>query len=497
MSNDRRILMLGLDAANYDIVRRLMDEGRLPNLARLLCRGVTGCLASPAGLYAGGVWPTFYTGQPVATHGVFHNKQWRPETMRVEVPTGDWTSARPFWESWAANLDVVIVDLPMVLGKPGPLRGAYLGGWGTHDVVSSGSWPRGLWRDIERRFRAPMMPREHFGRQNDDSLSELAVALKRATGQMRDIAIELLDSHPWRLACIVFGATHRAGHYLWHRPRHLQMIYECVDAAIGEVIDHAPIGSLVIAFAAHGMGPNPGWSDLLPEILARMDQHRSGKAPKRGWLFRLRQDLPYHWVRPVLKALPSRVTDRLVEVWSRRMYDWAGTRYFPVPMDDAGYLRINLRGREREGIVDPGDEYDEVCNEVEALVASLCDEASGVPIAGKAIRAYRDAGSSALSSRLVPDLIFPWKGPPATETKRLASTMLPGFGFDVPRLLPSGRSGNHTDVGWFIAAGPGVSAGIETKTHDVVDLLPTILRCLGREPDPQLPGQPIAAVAGP
>lgn len=495
MSDGARILMLGLDAADYDIIRRLVGAGRMPRLAGLLRRGVTGRLQSPADRYAGGVWPTFYTGQPVASHGLFHNKQWRPETMRVEVPGGRWIPARPFWETSAADLDVVIVDVPMVLDRPNTLQGIYVGGWGTHDLLARGSWPNGLWRDLERRFGLPIMPREHAGRQTDDSLSELVVDLKRATAQIRDIAIDLLDSHPWQFACIVFGATHRAGHYLWDRSQLLE-IYECVDAAVGEVIDHAPIGTLVIAFAVHGMGPNRGWSDLLPQILAQMDEHRSGRAPKRGWLYRLKQDLPHHRIRPILKILPSSVTDQMVRLWSRRMYDWAETRYFPMPMDEAGYLRINLRGRELEGIVGEGQEYDAVCAEVEALVASLCDETSCVPIAGPAVRAYRDADRRAGSLRLVPDLIFPWTGPPASSTKRLASTMLPGFVFDVPRYLPSGRSGNHTDSGWFIAAGPGLREGAVSEGHDVADLLPTILKYLGREPDPHLPGRPINAVAG-
>jgi predicted AlkP superfamily phosphohydrolase/phosphomutase len=496
LNEGNRILMLGLDAADYDVIRSLIGAGRLPNLARLLNRGVTGRLQSPADSYAGAVWPTFYAGQPVTSHGLFHNKQWRPERMRVEVPNGRWVPARPFWETSTADLDVVIVDVPMVLDRPKTLKGIYLGGWGTHDLLARGSWPGGLWRDLERRFGLPLMPREHFGRQTEDSLSELTVELQRATEQVRDIAIDLLDRHLWQFACIVFGATHRAGHYLWGRAQLLD-VYECVDAAVGRVIEHAPTGTLVIAFAVHGMGPNRGWSDFLPQILARMEEQRSGRAPKRGWLYRLKQALPHHWVRPMLKILPASVTDRMVQLWSRRMYDWAETRYFPMPMDEAGYLRVNLCGREREGIVSEGREYDAVCAEIEALVESLCDEASQVPIAGPALRAYRDADPRAVSLRLIPDLIFPWTGPPASSTKRLVSTMLPGFVFDVPRLLPSGRSGNHTGRGWFIAAGPGARGGTESDGHDVLDLLPTILKYLGREADPVLPGRPIAAVTGP
>jgi hypothetical protein len=51
------VLMLGLDAADADVVDRLMAQGRLPNLRKLRHGGLFGRLSSPAGLYAGAVWP--------------------------------------------------------------------------------------------------------------------------------------------------------------------------------------------------------------------------------------------------------------------------------------------------------------------------------------------------------------------------------------------------------------------------------------------------------
>ena len=149
--------MLGLDAADHDVVQRLIHAGRLPNLAGLAARGVSARLRSPAALYTGGVWPTFYTGQPVERHGVFHNKQWRPAAMRVEVPTAEWTAAVPFWERWPAGLESLIVDVPMVLGRPRPLAGAYVGGWGTHDLIARGSWPTGA----VARAGASVRPADH------------------------------------------------------------------------------------------------------------------------------------------------------------------------------------------------------------------------------------------------------------------------------------------------------------------------------------------------
>ena len=218
MTAPKRVLMLGLDAAEARVIQQLIRDGKLPSLRRLKTDGVFRPIASPADHYAGGVWPTFYTGQSVPWHGIFHNKLWRPEKMRAEVPTDQWIHTRPLWESPAyRHLPMCLVDIPMLLAQPRSESVSYLGGWGTHDLICKGSWPANLWTDLERRYGPPEMPKEHFGRQSNRSLTDLHTALLRTTDQLRDISIDLLAKQPWQFACIVFGAIHRAGHYLWDR----------------------------------------------------------------------------------------------------------------------------------------------------------------------------------------------------------------------------------------------------------------------------------------
>lgn len=503
------MLVLGLDAADGEVIRGMLEAGQLPALKRIVEQGVLGSLRSPAEHYAGGVWPTFYTGRSVASHGVFHNKLWRPETMRVEVPDDRWLAARPFWESLSdAGVACCIVDVPMVLGRPRPIEGVSLAGWGTHDLIAKGSWPPDLWARIRQTHGAPRMPREHFGRQSPQSLAALSAQLEQTTAQLLNVALELLGSRSWQFACIVFGAIHRAGHYLHDLSQlesvsqvereklgsSLARVYRGVDDAVGRIVRAMPDDTLVLAFSAHGMSPNPGWSDLLPEVLAKMQSYERG-APKRGLLYSVKQRVPHHWVRPLLTRLPAAVNDRLVSTWSRRMFDWSQTRYFPMPMDDAGYLRINLRGRERDGIV-AADEYDSLCDRIDELVRGLYDEASGAPIAGPAFRAWREAATDAACRRLLPDLVVPWRGAPASRTARLRSRTLPGFTYDVPSRLPSGRSGNHNGNAWFAASGPGVGRGRLAMPCDVLDLAPTVLHYLGVRSDLVLEGRPIDLGAG-
>jgi predicted AlkP superfamily phosphohydrolase/phosphomutase len=248
--------------------------------------------------------------------------------------------------------------------------------------------------------------------------------------------------------------------------------------------------ALVIVFALHGMGPNTGWSELVPAILDSRRAALSQQVERKGLLYRARRVLVTR-ARPALQKLPPSVAAQMVPLWSSRMFDWSRTAYFPLPMDLTGLLRINLQGRERGGIVTPGREYSTVCAELESFFKSLSDAATGAPIVAEIVRAYADTPEEAARRDGQPDLIVKWREIRTRDVLRLRSSELPAFGCEVPRYLPSGRSGNHRPRGWFVARGPGVRAGRQLGVHDIVDLAPTVRQCLGLEPDPRFHGWPL------
>lgn len=509
----RRVLLLGLDAASWSRIRQLADAGRMPALAGLLRRGRSGVLRSPADRFAGGVWPCFYLGRPVSAHGIYHSKLWRPDAMRIEVPDERWLGARPFWEGIGeAGRRLCILDVPMLLGRPRALNGVHLAGWGTHDLIAAGSWPAGLWRDLVARHGPPAMPAERFGRQDAASLAALHRELLRATGQLGQVARDLLARAPWDLACVVLGATHRAGHYLWdlsqidpdglpaERRARLEValddVHAAVDREIGAILPTLDDRTVVIAFAVHGMAANPGWSDLLPDLLDALEAAEQGRPPDRGLAYRLKRLVPMHLAGAVLRRLPVGVTQRLVPLWSAGMRDWSRTRSFALPMDHAGYLRINLEGRERSGIVAPGAGYRAELDRLRARLSTLRDAADGRPLVAELVEAWADAAPGSEGRDLLPDLVVLWGDRCARDVREVGCDAVPGFRYRVPPLLPSGRSGNHTAIGWMVAAGPGIVAGAIEDGHAIEDLAPTVRALLDLPPDPALPGRAVASVAG-
>ena len=474
-----------------------MTEDKLPTLSRLMQQGCYGKLDSPANEYAGGVWPDFYTGQSVAHHGIYHNKLWRQEQMRCEVPTDHWLKSRPFYETLSEQgYRVCVLDMPMVLGSPRRLNGLYLGGWGTHDLIAKGASPPGLWQQLQLSYGSPIMPAEYFGRQSAHGLLILRDQLIQATEQMTRIGVDLLGSETWDFGCVILGAAHRAGHYLWDESQvenasvterlnisiALEAVYVACDKALGQLLSVAPQNALKVVFAVHGMKLNHGWGDLGNDLLEGILNKSQLQKPRRGLLYELRRRLPFHFVRPLLTRLPSAVTDRLVQLWSANMYEWKTTPYFPLPMDQAGYIRINLKGREKNGIVEPGAQYEQLCGELEQYLLSLQDADSGHAIIRKVIHAWLEAPDDAPSKDVLPDLVVVWGDRSTQESRCVESDRLSDFSIRVPDYNISGRSGNHVGCGWFVAQGPGLINNEQVDGYSIRDLAPAVFNTIGATP---------------
>ena len=67
-----KVLAIGLDAAEQDLISMWIDSGDLPEFARLRERSVWGRTENEPGLYTGGVWPSIYTGTSAARHGLYY-----------------------------------------------------------------------------------------------------------------------------------------------------------------------------------------------------------------------------------------------------------------------------------------------------------------------------------------------------------------------------------------------------------------------------------------
>ena len=172
----------------------------------------------------------------------------------------------------------------------------------------------------------------------------------------------------------------------------------------------------------------------------------------------MRELVPNRWRHWVKQRLPLALQDWLTTFWRVGRVDWSATRAFCLVADVQGYVRLDLRGREAEGIVAPGDEYDRLGAEIAAGLSTFVDGASGMPVVHEVVRADRLYQTGARRD-LLPDLIVQWARTPRAPERSVRSPRYGAIALPLPGKNADGRSGNHRPHGFLLAAGPGVGAG--------------------------------------
>jgi predicted AlkP superfamily phosphohydrolase/phosphomutase len=513
-SAPKKVLMIGLDAAEFTLVDRWMNEGALPNLARLRDRGAHGRLKSTAEWLAGSPWPSFYTSTTPDRHGMYHYLIWRPEQMMHTRPAAEWMPLKPFWRDLArAGRRVVALDVPLVY-PPEEFPGLEISGWATYELIHPpASHPKDLLGGMEREFGRPRLETESTQLLSAEKLLEVRDQCVQNSVSVGKAAAALMTREPWDLFIACFSGMHRGGHGLWDESNlagkptpaqaaelsdALKAVYAATDAEVGRLVEAAGPDATVIVFSLHGMGANVSRSDVMREMLARVlaGPHADGRPAVRPRLSdRLRALVPLSWRAKVKRRLPLSVQDRLTSFWRSGGIDWKQTQAFAPFSDLDGYVRVNLRGRESEGIVEPGEEARTLIDRIAEGLLSFVDADTGERVVGTTVRATDLYPDTETIFRTIPDLMVGWAPSPAAKHRRIVSPIFGAIDWPMPGRHPQGRSGNHRPTGFMIAAGNGIAPGTMVQGAHILDLAPTVYALMSLSVPEHMQGRPIPALA--
>ncbi len=514
MSADR-ILLIGLDSADLELIEAWRGEGALPVLDSLVRDGVALRLATTAEVMHVSAWPTIYTGATPGRHGLYHAFQVRAGSRRIHRTDPAWRALPAFWEVLdAAGVPTLVVDAFMDRPVAPDFRGIQVREYGTWTwFTEPGSHPSGLHREIVRRFGRYPAP-EHLDQVTIPDLLRFRDTLVLAARVKGEVLAWLLTEHPWRVAFVNFAEPHGGGHYLWHggdpdyplRPdpplpegvHPLRDVYRAVDAAIGRVLEAVGEETTVLVFSGDGMGPNHSGSHLVAPLLHALDLlHASGlgggagdaaDGPKAGLAQRLRTLIPLPVRQSLSRCLPRAVRQRLAMKWMNSGIDWSRTRAFCIPNSNEGYVRLNLAGREPEGIVGAGEE-------AEALLDRLAREFAGLvhPVTGRrcAHGVHRiDAVFPGDQRVHLPDLVVSFD-PAARITTAVEAPTAGRIEGPAPWEVPAHYTGNHRPNAFLFARGPRVVREAAVERPHIVDIPASVLAMAGVTPPAHLEGRPL------
>jgi predicted AlkP superfamily phosphohydrolase/phosphomutase len=489
--------MIGLDAAELSFIQRHLAS--LPRIGQALECGRLHRLRSTAGDLPGSVWPTFYTGTLPGAHGIYHHLQWDAEAMRIRRVSADWLYAEPFWyELERRGLSVAAIAVPMTF--PSRLgRGTEIINWGSHDELGPfRTRPASLAAEVRRRFGRHPMGSEIPVRKTAAQLEEIRRDLVAGAQRKGELSRWVLQQAQWDFFLTVFGETHRGGHLLWPESEEegenaLLDVYRAVDQSVGELLDAlAERFATIVLFAVHGMGRNSSQDHFMPKLLDRLNArfldgndadgnaadgnaaaadaagHRGGQ---RSLVRLLRERLPAGLQNGIARAVPVAVRDAVVSRQISAGHDWARTPGLALLADLNGYVRWNLRGRERCGMLAPdGPEH---VRYVEALTLELLElrVETGQPLVAD-VRFARDDFPGPRSQHL-PDAIVRWAG--GVPASHVHSER---WG-ELTALPSTGRGGNHRPEGFCVLIDHEAGSDAAGPEH-IADLAGLVTRRLTR-----------------
>lgn len=480
---------------------RLLPTGVLPNLSRLLDRGTWHDLDGPATHFAAAAFPTLHTGLELQDHGLFYPFQWAAEEQRIRYISA-FDAPPPIWERLDGLRSLVIDPFE---SRPAQQRrsGDWLSGWQLSDRVVLQRWssPDDLHDRLERLFGPPVAVEEVFGRHSADELLGLRQRLLAASGRVSEAARLLLDDGTYDLVWLTFGAGHVAGHQFWDLSQlrageadpdvrrvltgALAEVYASVDHALGEVLDALPTGTDIVIVSPVGMDVNTSRADLMPGMLEAVLHGGMREEDRASAIWRLRAMVPADLRGKVASVLPDRLALALTTRLETPRHDWASTRAFTHPADNQGYVRLNLAGRERDGVVRPED-ADGLLDLLAEELASFHD-LDGGPAVTSVDRVERLYPGGTHADRL-PDLVVSFSDAPAT---RLQGVHSPRYGTIRRHGAGSGRSGNHTEGGAWALVVPGTGRlATASRPPRLVDVAATAAALAG-DTAPGLPGTPL------
>jgi tetratricopeptide (TPR) repeat protein len=309
-----RLLVVGLDGADWEIIDGLLDRGKLPHLRRLIDRGVRAKLLTISPMLSPVVWTTVATGVEPSRHGILDfvvadpagGSQQPVTSAQRRVPTiwemlsrsGVEVGITAWWASWPADA---------VRGYLVSDRIAYqLFGYRSDVSDAQGkTWPPDLYEEIRPLIVTPdsigwerippylggrRSAREEFDAEEQTMLDDFRTLLASGDTYLA-IGDALRRRFEPQLEAVFFEGTDTVGHlFMPYRPPRLSGIeserfesfspivdryYETADAFLGRLLDGRDEDWTILVLSDHGFA-----SDA---TRPRATDSRIGHGPAADW----------------------------------------------------------------------------------------------------------------------------------------------------------------------------------------------------------------------
>lgn len=476
-----RLVCLGVDGGAFELVRRWVEKGMLPNFERIMGEGAYGELISVIPPVSPQAWSSFMTGKNPGKHGIYGFRRLKPFSYEIEFNCGRYVRATTLWRLLSdRGKRVIVVNVPMTY-PPEEVEGVLVSGMDAPGTGSDYTYPPELKRELDE-ITGGYIISQHF-RGSLTSARRLRKALAEMLELTRtrvEVALELAKRYPADFLMVKFNAVDQSQHYFWSFMEGGGEFSDAIYQAYKVIDDSIPrfekISEYLMIMSDHGAGGHTGKFFYVNEWLRREGYLVKRRGRKKLALRILEGGVPF-----LARVLPHRTKDTIRRLFPQLVsgsfstmkfgrIKWSETRAFLGESLDG--LRINLKGVFPEGTVER-EGYQELREELASRLVKVKDSETGEVVVGRIYRREELYHGPYISG--APDLIVE-----PVDYAYTLSRRMPGERTPVVAPAPAWRGirGVHKREGIVFLKGKGVRRGYETKAH-ILDLAPTILYMMG------------------
>ena len=489
----RRVVIIGLDGATFNIMQPLLENNELPFFNKLMHQGSHGVINSNLPLNSASNWTSLFAGKNPGKHNIFdfldynNNNSYQPKLI-----TNRSLKSQVLWNIANSNhVKTILLNAP-IASEPEQINGIMVSGMLT-PLDHCYAYPEAIANELDEQnyiidsgYARNLNPEKYF----DQTLKTL---LKQEKTFKR-----LIEKHPWQLAILTLNALEKAQHVFWHEQDRLEALYIQLDSFLENIFNSVDKDTYFVVVSPHGFqSVNKKffvneWLWEIGLLHKNITIHQNRLTDVYDLIFK---DVPNdrHFLTNFLaktgitKDNVRSVLPLFVAEFFKRLVPWSVKKYFPAEYLDIVWdqsrayfastnmqgININLKGREPQGIVEPGQEYEQLRARIISELYRLKDPYTFENVIDEIYR--KEDLFEGQYLEFAPDIILVPRNYDyyLDSAKRTCRLFIGPANDDYP------IHAYHDPEGIFFISGPGIKPGQKISNIDICDITPTMLHILG------------------
>lgn len=454
-------VVFGLDGAHFELIENWIDQGKLPNIEKVIDSGITGDLESVLPPVTSPNWKSYATGKNPGKFGIFWWENIDMENQRVHYPSNRKHEEPEFWEIICRNQSACVINVPTTY-PPKPINGLVIAG--APDGENDGfAQPPKLEKELTEKFRY-RVNKENRLKDDREKAAEEILDLIELRFEVAEYLYEQYDPDFLQVTTFYINSLH---HFLWDDEYTLEG-WQIIDRHLAYFLDE---GVNIVLMSDHG-------SNEIETVF-----HINSWLQDENYLFLDKGMSEYMYkfgvntdriIRLTTKLGVRDLVEKLAPSWLiNRVPDEHGEINRESKTDNVDWNRTKALASGQGPIylnVNDEIEHEELRDEIIRKLKEVTSP-EGVEIADDVLR-----GEDVYSGKFVEDS-------PDIVIDQAKGVHIPGsIGRDEIFTVPTndGWIAENKREGLFIASGPDFNEG-EIDNISILDLAPTILHLMDCE----------------